>query len=70
MDPISSEPFEEKEGDMSSLTAGFAARMRKWATSAEGETTPGSEASGGKCTKQSGPDEEARKDPVVMLWTL
>ena len=43
VDPISSEPAEEREGDMSCLVVGFYARMRKWAGSAQGETTPGFE---------------------------
>ena len=55
---------------MSSLTARFSARILKRATSAEGETTPDSEASSIKCPQQSGSDEKAHKDQVVMLWTL
>ena len=34
VDPISSEPIEEREGDMSSLVARFSARMRKLGASA------------------------------------
>ena len=37
--PTASEPTEKREDDMSSLTAGFAARMCKRATSTQGETT-------------------------------
>ena len=59
VDPISSEPAEEREGDMSSLAAGFVALMCKRASSAQGETTLGSEVSSDKRPKWSGPDEEA-----------
>ena len=59
MDPISSEPAEEREGDMSSLAAGFVALMCKRASSAQGETTLGSEVSSDKSPKWSCPDEEA-----------
>ena len=41
-DPISSEPAEEREEDMSSLAAGFVARMHKRAASAQRETAFGS----------------------------
>ena len=34
VDPISSEPAEEREGDMSSLATGFVMRIRKRAASA------------------------------------
>ena len=44
---------------MSGLASGFSTRMRKRATSGQGETTPGVEASGGKHPKLTGPDEEA-----------
>ena len=54
---IVSEPSEEEE--MSSLIAGFAARMRNQAAGSEGETTP---RSGWKQSKQSSQDEEAQKD--------
>ena len=40
VDLISSESVEEREGDMSSLVAGFVAQMRKRAASAQWETTP------------------------------
>ena len=46
-----SEPAEESEQDMFSLTVGFVVRMRKRVTSAQGETTPGSEVPGGKHPK-------------------
>ena len=39
---------------MSSLAARFIVRILKQAASAEGETTPGLEASNKKCPKQSG----------------
>ena len=41
-DPISSEPAEEREEDMSSLAVRFVAHMRKRATSAQRETAFGS----------------------------
>ena len=44
MDLISSERVEESEDDMSSLVVGFATQMRKQAASAQGKTTPYSEA--------------------------
>ena len=66
VDPNVSHPAEEKEDDMSSLAIEFSARMRKRATSAQGETTPGFEVSGGKCPKQSGPDEEAQKSMAII----
>ena len=40
VDPIVSKPVEEREDDMSNLVTEFAARMRKLAGSAQGETTP------------------------------
>ena len=52
MNPIASEPTEEREDDISSLVARFAAQMRKRAVSFQGETTPNSEVSGGKRPKQ------------------
>ena len=55
---IASEPTEESEDDMSSLTAGFAARMCKRAASAQGETTPSFEVPSGKHSKRFGLDEE------------
>ena len=51
VDPISSEPDEEREDDMSSLVVGFVESMRKRDTSAQGETTHGSEVPGGKRSK-------------------
>ena len=41
---------------MPRLAVGFAAQMRKWAASSEGESTPISD---GKCPTQSSSDEEA-----------
>ena len=58
-DPTASELAEERKNDMSSLVAGFAARMRKLAMSSQGETTPGSEVPGIKRPKRSGPNGEA-----------
>ena len=55
---------------MSSLAARFTARILKQTASARRETTPGLEASNKKCPKQSGLDEKAHKELVVMLWTL
>ena len=42
VDPISSKSAKETKGDMSSLATRFSMQMRKWATSAQGETTPSS----------------------------
>ena len=42
MDPISNEPAEEREDDMSSLAIGFTTWIGKWAVCAQGENTPGS----------------------------
>ena len=59
VDLNASDQAEEREDDMSSLVVGFAARMRKWAASIQGETTPGSEVFDEKCLKRSDLDEEA-----------
>ena len=48
MDPNVSYPTEEKEDDMSNLEARFSTQMRKWAMSAQQETTPGSKVSNRK----------------------
>ena len=40
--------------------------MRKRATSAQGETTPGSEGPCEKCLKQSGLNEEVQKIPTIV----
>ena len=66
VNPISSESAEERESNMSSLIVGFSTRMSKRATSSQGETTLGSEASGEKHPKWSGPDEEAQNGQVVI----
>ena len=66
MDPNASDPVEEREEDMSSLVVGFVIRMRKRATSAQGETTPGFEVSGEKRPKWSGLDEEVQKSSTVV----
>ena len=59
VDPILSEPVEEREEDMSSLDAGFTTRMRKRAASDQRETTSGSKGLGSKRLKWSSLDEEA-----------
>ena len=46
---------------MSNLTAGFSTRMRKRASSAQGETTLSSKVYGGKHPKRSSLDEEAQR---------
>ena len=51
---------------MSSLVAGFSVRMRKRATSTQGETTLGSEVSGEKRLRRSDLDEEAQKSPTII----
>ena len=66
MDPISSEPNEERKDNMSSLAAGFIVRMCKWATSALGETTPNSKEPCSKSSKRSSLDEESHKSVVVI----
>ena len=63
---ISRELVEKSENDMSSLAVGFAARMRKRATSAQGETTPGFEVPGGKRPKWSSLNEEIQKSLIVI----
>ena len=67
MDPNASDSAKERENDMSSLTVGFSVRIRRRAASAQGETTPGFEVSGGKCPKRSGLDEEAWKSPTIIV---
>ena len=66
LDPPTSDLAEERQEDMSSLAIGFIARMRKRATSAQGETTLGSEVYGGKRPRRSGPKEKAQKSPLVI----
>ena len=51
---------------MSSLAIGFFAWMLKRATSAQGETTLGSEVPGGKCPKQLGLNEEVQKSSTAI----
>ena len=65
VDPISSEPVEEKEDDMSSLTTKFVALMLKRAAIAQRKITSVSKGPGGKCPKLPGPNEEAQKSSVV-----
>ena len=67
LDPLDGDPAEEREEDMSSLAAGFAARMHKRAVSAQRETTPDSIIYGKKHPKQSSPDEEAQKSLSVII---
>ena len=59
VDPILSEPIEEREEDMSRLAAGFTALMCKRAASDQRETTSDSKGLGGKRLKWSSLDEEA-----------
>ena len=66
MDPNASGPVKKREDNMSSLAVGFVAGMHKRAMSAEGETTPDFEVSGGKRPKRSGPDEKAQKSLAVI----
>ena len=66
MDLISNESAEEREDDMSSLTAGFVTRMCKRATSPQGEITPCSEVPSSKRLKWYGRDEKAQKSPAVI----
>ena len=63
---ITSEPTEESEHNISCLTARFSVRMWKQVASAQGETTPGSEVSSGKCPKQLGLNEEVQKSPTII----
>ena len=51
---------------MLSLAIGFALRMRKRATSAQRETTPGSEVPDGKRPKRYPLDEKVQKSPTVV----
>ena len=48
VDPNTSNLTKEREDNMSSLAAGFAARICKRVVSAKGETTPAFEVFGGK----------------------
>ena len=66
VDPIVRKLTEEREDDMSNLPAGFTTRMRKRTARAQEETTLGSEVLRSNCLKRSGPDEEAKKSPVVI----
>ena len=66
VDPIANESAEEREDNMSSLTARFSTRMRKQATSAQRETTPGSDVPGGKRPKRSGLNDEVQNSPTVV----
>ena len=51
---------------MSSLATSFFAWMRKRASSAQGETTPGFIVLEGKHVKQSRLDEKAQKSPIIV----
>ena len=66
VDPVSSEPIEEREDDMSSLAAGFTAQIHKRAASAHREITSGSKGPGGKCLKWYSLYEKAQKSPTVI----
>ena len=65
VDPIASEPVEEREDNMSSLATGFSATMSKRAASAQGETTPNFEVPDDKRPKRSSPDDMAQKSQAV-----
>ena len=52
--------------DMSSLSVGFIAQIRKQAVSAQGETIPNSKVLGEKHRKLSFPYEEAQKSSTVI----
>ena len=66
MNPEVSESIEEEEVKMLGLVSSFATRMRKRATSTQGDIALGAEASGGKRPKLTGPDEEALRIPPVI----
>ena len=66
VDPNTSDSAKERENDMSSLIARFSAQMRKWAVSAQRETTLGSEVFGEKCPKSSSPNEEAQRSSALI----
>ena len=66
VDPLSSEPDEEREDDMSSLSTGFATRMRKRDASTQREITFGSEGPNDKRPKRSGTNGEVQKIPIVI----
>ena len=66
MDPIVSELAKEREDDMSSLAAEFAAQMRKRVAISQGETIPGFEVLGDKRLKWSSPNEEAQKSLTTI----
>ena len=59
MDWVNPNTSDSIEDDMSSLAAGFSARMHKRVASTQGETTPSSKVSGKKRPKRSVPNEEA-----------
>ena len=65
-DRISSKQVEETEEYMSSLVAGFAARMRKRAASAQRETISCFERPDGKQPKWSSLDGGVQKSPAVI----
>ena len=65
-DPTVSESAEEREAEMSSLAAGFVARMCKRAANTQGEATPGFEGPDDKRYKQSGPAEEVQISPAMV----
>ena len=66
MDPIATDPAQESEDDISGLTTGLTARMRKRAGNSQGETNLSSEVLNGKRPKWSGPDEEGQNNPAVI----
>ena len=64
MDPSPTQPVEK--GKMSNLAIGFAARMPKWATSAQVEANPGSEVPSEKGRKWSGSGGEVQESQAVV----
>ena len=52
---------------MSSLAAGFAARISKRVASAQGETSPGFDVPDGKHPKWLGLNGEVQKSPTVVI---
>ena len=65
-DPTVSESAKEREVEMSSLAAGFAAWLCKRAANAQGEVTPGSKGPNGKSSRLSDPEKETQKSPAVI----
>ena len=64
--PTASKSVKEREVEMSSLAAGFAAWLCKRATNAQGEATPGSKGLNGKRSRLSDPEKETQKSPAII----